>query len=187
MGYILPYDEELIKKLRNIYYGGVPASIILLCRAITDGMCYDRALLMSRAFLNDSDDVKLVYAKMADLKFNPIYKNHDGDHCVVERITENGKHFIYDTSMGFVYAKWIYWLINFPRIRLVRHKDEIIEFLKNEESSVYSEESIYVDRDFALGLIIPSIEMTYGGEGELYSLLSIELLQREVEFFKNKT
>lgn len=31
-GHIFPYDDELIMKLRDIYYGGIPASIILLYR-----------------------------------------------------------------------------------------------------------------------------------------------------------
>ena len=29
-GYIAPYDEELIEKLRTIYHGGIPASILLI-------------------------------------------------------------------------------------------------------------------------------------------------------------
>ena len=29
-GYITPYDDTLIEKLRNIYDGGIPASILLL-------------------------------------------------------------------------------------------------------------------------------------------------------------
>ena len=49
-GLILPYDDELINKLRNVYYGGIPASIILLSNGMSNGHCYDRALLMSRAF-----------------------------------------------------------------------------------------------------------------------------------------
>ena len=29
-GLIFPYSDEIIKKFRKIYYGGIPASIILL-------------------------------------------------------------------------------------------------------------------------------------------------------------
>ena len=49
-GLIFPYDDELIERLRNVYYGGVPASIILLSNGLSNGYCYDRALLMARAF-----------------------------------------------------------------------------------------------------------------------------------------
>ena len=59
-GLIFPYDDELIGKLRNVYYGGIPASIILLSNGMSNGHCYDRALFMSRAFLDEEDDVKLL-------------------------------------------------------------------------------------------------------------------------------
>ena len=122
-GYIQPYSEELIEKLRDVYYGGVPASILLLCRFLTAGECYDRALLMSRAFLDDDGDVQLVYASVADLKLNPAYLGDNPDHCFVERTTESGKRFIYDTSTGLCYTKWIYWLMNFPKVRHINGKD----------------------------------------------------------------
>ena len=69
-GFIAPYDDELIEKLRKVYYGGIPASVILLSNGMTNGHCYDRALLMSRAFLGDEGDVKLLYASIDN------YKNH---------------------------------------------------------------------------------------------------------------
>ena len=36
-GLIIPYNEELIEKLRNVYYGGMPASVILLSDGMTNG------------------------------------------------------------------------------------------------------------------------------------------------------
>lgn len=184
--YIEPYNEELIEELRSIYYGGVPASVLLLSRALTDGYCYDRALLMSRAFLDEDGNVRLVYASVADLRLNPNYNSKNGDHCFVERTTKTGKKFIYDTSNGLVYTKWLYWLIFFPRVRLIHDKSEITDFVESE-SSVNSETSPYVDRDFVLDLIIPSIEATFGKDGGWYSCPGVELLQREVELFKHKT
>ena len=86
-GKITPYDDELIEKLRTIYYGGMPASIILLSDGLSNGHCYDRALLMSRAFLDTDDDVKLVYATIDSIRLNPQYQNRDdpmfADHCFV--------------------------------------------------------------------------------------------------------
>ena len=38
-GLIILYDDELIGKLHNIYYGGVLASVILLSGAMTNGYC----------------------------------------------------------------------------------------------------------------------------------------------------
>ena len=56
-GYIASYDDKLIEKLRNIYSGGIPASIILLSNGMSNGHCYDRAQLMSRAFLDTQVDL----------------------------------------------------------------------------------------------------------------------------------
>ena len=132
-GYIAPYDDELIKKLRNIYDGGIPASILLLSNGMSNGHCYDRALLMSRAFLDDEDDVQLVYATIDSLKLNPQFADKDdplfADHCIVERITTDGQHLIYDTSSGFVYDKRLFWLMEHPRIRKIIKKSSIIEFV----------------------------------------------------------
>ena len=114
-GLIFPYSDKLIEKLRNVYYGGIPASIILLCDALTNGHCYDRALLLAKAFINDEDDIKLIYASINSIKLNPMYIDENSedslyaDHCFLERITKDGRHLIYDTTTGFVYDKSIYW------------------------------------------------------------------------------
>ena len=184
-GYIAPYDDKFIKKLRNIYIGGIPASILLLSDGMSNGFCYDRALLMSRAFLDDEDDVQLVYAAIDSLKLNPQLVDKDdplyADHCFVERITKDGKHLIYDTSSGLVYDKKLYWLMEHPRIREINKKSSLIEFVKSDE--YYHPEDIERDK-YASPLILPMIEMTYGRPTEMYSQLGINLLQREIEHFK---
>ena len=76
-GNIEPYGDYLIEQLRDIYYVGVPASIILLSNGLSNGYCYDRALLMARAFFDGDNDIKLVYASIDSLKLNPKYKRDD--------------------------------------------------------------------------------------------------------------
>lgn len=184
-GYIAPYDDALIEKLRNIYYGGIPASIILLSNGMSNGYCYDRALLMSRAFLDEEDDVQLVYATIDSLKLNPQIVDRDdplfADHCIVERITKDGQHIIYDTSSGFAYNKKLYWLMENPKVRHINNKQSIIEFVKSDE--YYQPEDIEKDK-YASPFILPMIELSYGRPTEMYSFLGIELLQREIEYFK---
>ena len=152
---------------------------------MSNGFCYDRALLMSRAFLDDEDDVQLVYASIDSLKLNPQFVDKDdplyADHCFVERITKDGKHLIYDTSSGLVYDKKLYWLMEHPRIREINKKSSLIEFVKSDE--YYHPEDIERDK-YASPLILPMIEMTYGRPTEMYSQLGINLLQREIEYFK---
>jgi len=186
-GYIMPYDDTLIEKLRTIYDGGITASIILLSDGLSNGHCYDRALLMARAFLDTDDDVCLVYAAIDSIKLNPKYANHTNplyaDHCIVERITKNGQHIIYDTSSGFAYDKRLYWLMEHPKVRYINDKNSIIEFVKSDE--YYHPEDIERDK-YAAPLILPMLEMTYGRPTEMYTQLGIELLQREMEQFKKK-
>ena len=186
-GYANPYDNKLIEKLRTIYYGGIPASILLLSNGMSNGYCYDRALLMALAFIDTDDDVKLICAAVDSLKLNPEYEYDKdplyADHCFVERITQDGKHLIYDTSSGFIYDKKLYWKIEHPVIRKVIEKDAIIK--RNKEDEEYFPEDIERDK-YASTIILPLIESTYGRPTELYSQLGIELLQREIEHFKKE-
>lgn len=183
-GLITPYDDELIEKLRKVYYGGIPASIILLSDKLTNGHCYDRALLMSRAFLDSKDDIQLLYGDIDSLKLNPKFISNSpmyADHCILERITKDGKHLIYDTSSGFVYDKKLYWLMEHPKIRKINNKETIIKFLKEDEE--LHPENIENDK-YMSSLILPIIEKTFGRPTEMYSQLGIELLQREIEHYK---
>lgn len=183
-GLITPYDDELIEKLRKVYYGGIPASVILLSNAMTDGHCYDRALLMSRAFLDDEDDVQLVYATVDNLKLNPKYISDSplyADHCVVERITKDGRHLIYDTSAGFIYDKKMYWLMENPKVRKINDKKSIKKFLEEDEDRCTED----INRDkYIAPLVLPAIEATFGRPTEMYSFKGIELLQREIKYYK---
>lgn len=124
-GLIHTYEEDdIIENLRNIYYGGIPASILLLSRTLCDGFCYDRALLMT--FGMGNDDFKLVDADCDDIALNPTYidkfkdsnDKHYGNHCFVERTKSDGSVWVYDTSKGLVYAKDLYYKIQRPKITI---------------------------------------------------------------------
>ena len=190
-GLITPYDDELIEKLRKVYYGGIPASILLLSDHMSNGFCYDRALLLAKAFINEEDDIKLLYATINSIKLNPKFisyaslhtDNYINDllHCVLERTTKDGRKLIYDTSQGFIYDKKIYWLIEQPKIKEIDNKESIKEFLLVDEH--LNPSNIENDK-YITPLILPSIEMYYGKPNEIYSMPGIELLQREIELYK---
>lgn len=184
-GLIAPYDDKLIEKLRTIYSGGLPASIILLADSLTNGHCYDSALLMSRAFLDEEGDVKLLYAAINSIKLNPKYICDDplySEHCFVERITSDERHLIYDTSSGLVYDKRIYWLIENPKIRHIRGKEDIKKFINEEEKNHHFD---LEKEKYVAPLVLPILESNYGKPNEMYSKKGIELLQREIEYYKN--
>lgn len=185
-GYIFPYDDELIEKLRTIYYGGIPASIILLSNGLSNGHCYDRSLLMSRAFLDTEDDVRLLYGDVDALKLNPRFISDDplyADHCFLERTTKEGVKLIYDTSTGFVYDKKLYWLMQRPKIRKINKKEAIKKFIAEDEE--IHPENLENDK-YAAPMILDNLEYTYGRPNEMYTLLGIELLQREINIFKER-
>ena len=178
------YSEEIIEKLRTIYYGGIPASIILLCDGISNGYCYDRALLMAKAFLDEEDDVNLIYATVDSIKLNPKFIRDDpmyADHCIVEIITKDNKHFIIDTSEGLIFDKNLYWLMEHPKIRKINNKKAIKRFVELEE--YYESKDIERDK-YVSPLILPMLESTYNRPNEIYSMLGIELLQKEIENYK---
>ena len=186
-GYIRLYDDELIEKLRTIYYGGIPASIILLSDCFTNGYCYDRAVLLSRAFLDTEDDINVIDASIDSIKLNPKYlKDKDplyADHCFVERTTKDGKKLIYDTTSGFIYDKRYYWLMEHPKVRHINDKQSTIDFVNEEEERHPSD----IENDKISSIfVLPVIEKYYGTPYEMYSAMGIELLQREVELFKEK-
>lgn len=52
-GLIGAYDKKLIENLRHIYYGGLPASILLLHVKLSNGHCYDRGTLVTLGFGDD--------------------------------------------------------------------------------------------------------------------------------------
>lgn len=186
-GYIRPYDDELIEKLRHVYYGGIPASIILLSDALSNGFCYDRTLLLAESFLQDEDDIKLVYATVDSIKLNPEFFDENdplyADHCYLERTTKDGLELIYDISTGFIYTKKIYSLMEHQKVRKINNKEAIKEYIKLEEK--YHPENIENDK-YISPLVLPRLAKTYGRPNEMYSLLGIELLQREIEHFKKE-
>lgn len=178
------YDEELIKKLRNIYFGALPASILLLSNFMSNGKCYDSAFMLSKAFLDTDDDVKLIYASIDSIKLNPINQFDSNplyaDHCFVERITKDGKDLIYDTSKGLVYDKKLYWLMEKPKVRKITSKEEIISYINKNKNPI---DEVKNDNYNSL-FIIPLIEDTYEYPNEIYAHLDGGLLQREVNIFK---
>lgn len=160
-GLIKRYDEELISKLRKIYYDGVPASIILLTMHLSNGYCYDRSLLLARAFLDSDDDISLIYANVDSIRLNPKNGNASAEHCVVERITPDGECLIYDTSQGLVFDEKLYWNIENPQVTGIVEKDAIIEYLLENDDNQFD--------NFNSKLIIPWIEEYYNLDGEIYS------------------
>jgi len=90
---------------------------------------------------------------------------------------------IYDTSCGFVFDKKMYWLMKKPKLRHINSKESIKKFVEEDEDRFPED----IERDkFVSPLILPMIETTFGSPTEMYSLSGIELLQREINCFKEQ-
>lgn len=135
-GLIGAYDKKLIENLRHIYYGGLPASVLLLHGKLSNGYCYDRGTLVTLGF--GDDDFQVVNADIDSLRLNPQcideYRTGNGsehfaNHCFAERTLKDGTTLVYDTSIGLVFEKSLYYKLENPKITKVNDKETTLSFL----------------------------------------------------------
>lgn len=190
-GKILFYDQEFLKQLRGIYSEGIPASITLLCNYLTNGKCIESAFLLSRVFLDDDNtkDVNLVQAKVDSIRLNPVFKQKKGKdnddyskHAVVERILNDGKVLIYDTTAGYAIDYDLWEKIENPTDFDVKGKKWITDVVE-KETKVCPE--YFSPNPMAAAIVIPEIESHYDDPEESFAR-ECGWLQNEVELFKKE-
>ena len=183
-GFIFAYNEKLIENLRNVYYGGIPGSVLLLCRVLCDGHCYDRSVLITLGF--GDDDFNVINAHIDGIRLNPKYIDKNvkypsdtyDSHSFAERILSDGSSWIYDTSLGLVFDKRLYWLIEKPRIIKVNDKQATMNFCEWQDIK-----NADIEKDkYVLPLVLPMIEGYLDRHKELYE----DYLKREIELLKKK-
>ena len=184
-GLISTYDKKLIENLRRIYCGGIPASILLLHGKLSNGYCYDRGKLVTLGFEND--DFQVVDADIDSLRLNPKYideyrtgngSEHFANHCFAERTLKDGKTLVYDTSVGLVFEKNLYYKLENSKITNVKNKETTLKFLYYD---FQKDSDIERDR-YALPLILPNIEKCLVPTQPFY----LEQLKQEIEILKQK-
>lgn len=179
-GHIRMYDKALIERLRNIYDGGIPLSILLLVDKMCNGFCYERALLLTLGLADEN--FRVIDATIDGIALNPDYIDESsqeksesfGEHRFVEVKSKDGKTYIYDTSAHLIYEKWLYQLIEKPRINKIITKEELIPFHK------YHFESQGNNDKYALPLILPMIE----SYAQTTTHFNRKTLVEEIELFK---
>lgn len=184
-GLIGAYADELIEKLRHIYCGGIPASILLLYGRLSNGHCLDRAPLVTLGF--GDADFKVVHAKIDTLRLNPQYideyrEGKTGDdysiHCFAERTAKDGTVWVYDTSVGFVIEKKFYYMLEHPKVTKVDGKEATLAYL--DEDFLRDSD---IERDkYALPVILPNIEANLVPTQDFY----LEQLKEEIEILKRE-
>ena len=184
IGDIRFYDDELIKRLRGLYYKGIPASVILLSKNKSAGLCSVISLLMAKALIdeNPNDEIKVFCVTIDALRLNPEYIELGipdyAKHYVVQRTTKDGI-LIYDTSFGYIFPKDLYYRMQNPMVEGVIDKDSIVYLFNADEEFQYELDEKYLDSFIPY---IQEVEQTYYMPDEKYSFLG--LLQREVNHFK---
>lgn len=180
MGLIHSYEVELIENLRHIYYGGLPASILLLCHKMCNGHCYDRGLLVTLGF--GDDDFKLVDADIDGITLNPKFidkdDEHYGNHCFAERTKKDGTTWVYDTSLGMVIEKSFYYLMERPKVTKVNDKQATMAFCDYKD---IKRADIEKDK-YVLPIILPFVE-EYAKNGKTFYS---EALKEEIAIFKQE-
>lgn len=185
MGLVRKYDDDLLERLRHVYYGGLPATILLLHRGLSNGYCYDRGTLVTLGF--GEDDFCVVDADVDSLRLNPVYieqcRNGElgeeyGDHCFAERTDKDGIVWVYDTSMGLAIEKSLYYKMERPKVRVVRDRKSTLSFLYED---FLRDSDIRRDK-YVLPLTLPFIESNMVPTQPLY----LEQLKREIEMLKQE-
>lgn len=176
------YDDELIDNLSNIYYGGIPASVSLLLPELSNGKCYDRALLLTTGF-NSGDLFQIVRGNAASIALNPMYvdrkKNNKyyADHCVVERVEKDGT-WVYDTSMCVKIERDYYYKMQQFDVRHISSKYETQNYY---EYQTILNADLEKDKYAAL-LILPLVEEILNNTQSLYKDKVIKIINE----FKEK-
>ena len=159
------YEEELIERLRSVYYGGIPASILLFIDPLTNGHCYDRSMLITMGM----DDFTLVRGKISGLRLR--YGEEKAGHGWVE-----SGDWVYDTSEGLKFKKSLYYAMESPQVTAIRTKQECLDY--DEYQDILNAD---IEQDkYVLPVMMPMIE----GLAQI-SLLS-EFLKAEIERFKKE-
>lgn len=182
------YSDAYLEKLRDVYYGGIPASIILLDPARCRRRCYDRAVLAAaglqdidyRVVHADIDGIRYNKATMAEVKYwqdkGEKISDRYANHCYLE-FEQGGLTWVLDTTDGLIYEKHLYQLINRPKVNCVRTKEETLAF---PDYIDIIEADIERDK-YIVPALLPIIE----AEIEQYSMYK-EQARREIELFKKK-
>lgn len=188
LGLIGGYSDFFIERLREVYYGGIPASILLLNPKSCRGKCYDRAVLACLAL--EDMDYQVVHANIDSIRYHKKtveevnYWLSQGkkisdkypNHCFIE-VVINGRTYVIDTTDALIYDKRLYYLINNPEINCIRSKEETMSFpdyvdIKNAD----------IERDkYAALTILPIIE----DQIEKYSFYK-ERARQEIGLFKDR-
>ncbi len=193
LGLIKPYDKELVDKLSDYYYKGIPLSITLLSSLMAHGRCHELTMQLARVFVDNGDRVLVVRAVVDSLRTNPdMYDENDpeyADHSFVFVEKKDGVRLIYDTNLQLVFDADLYLKMERPYMTGYFLPDGI-KGVTDDLKENYPED-YKLDKESAMA-IIPIVEESYMLPSEWASINSYYdprdggLLGKEVEYLKRR-
>ena len=100
---LVPYESQLIDFLRQIFYKGIPASIIALSFPVHNRQCYSTAIILSKGMKN----FRLILGNTNEYPIDRKYPNHSW----VE-----SNHYVYDPIDGFKWDIDLYYKFHSPEV-----------------------------------------------------------------------
>ncbi len=180
-GLIKIYDEEFLSDLRDIYYGFLPISVLLLENDFCDGNCYEIAPLVTLGMKDNN--YKIVNATVNSLKLNPKLINEYkmgfrdelySEHCYAVMTDNSGVSWVFDTSLGLIFEEELYKRIENPIERVVNDKEKTIKYLSDTLTN-------NIDSDkYLLPTMLPMLENDLKPIQPFY----LDLLKNEIDIFK---
>ncbi|MBE5735201.1 MAG: hypothetical protein E7361_02005 [Clostridiales bacterium] len=174
-GKIFPYPDELFDRLRPYNFGGFPASITLFVNEMCNGHCYDRARLMQLPF----DDAVVVHADIESLRIT-AGKDYAGHGFVETGYFGGGRKWVIDTSIGLIYDKDYYYMMEKPKVKQVFTKEQCMQ-----DPDIVEGLAINFDNDkYLLPLTMPMIESAIKNSNHIGTVLYRDKILKEIELFK---
>ena len=165
-GWILHYEEDLIKRLRYLNYRGFPLSIVLFSREFCIGECYSMSMNLSRAM----DSFKLIHGDVNFITGECDYPKHSW-------IEKDG--YVYDTTDGLKWKKDLYYSLFEPNVIESYDEISIKDYYMYQQVLSHANEQIELVK---LKLIIQYMEML---EQE-NPYVNYRLLQREIDLWREQ-
>lgn len=106
---IASYEKELIDRLRDFSYEGIPLSVVVLCFSICNRNCYPTSIYLTLGM----DHFKLVHGDVNIYPKNLEYPNHSW-------VEKDG--FVYDPTDSYKWEKELYYHVFEPVV--VKEYDE---------------------------------------------------------------
>lgn len=163
-GKILPYEPELIEKLRTIHYKGFPLSILLLSKEICNGDCYTMSMNLSRAM----ERFTLIHGDVNCFDLNDEYPNHSW----IEKDV-----FVYDTTFGLRWDKGLYYSLFKPKIREI-YDENTVKYYQDYQKILRDADK--KENPLSVQLVIQSLEVSEAKKPSVNQ----SMLQNEIDLWR---